>query len=271
MAGKIEIKNLDANIQQIVNDYNIDKNKNGIVDYGEELRELLSHGVKIYSNERLVPNAIALGFGGLGVAHLSWTHAAKQGLINGKLGEFLTNSTKNTRLMFIMGGVALTSFILAKIFDPNKDHVILKLEKPYTPSNQDKISNQENQKIEEYNMRNAELESKFETAYKELGIPEGTELKEYTPQRGEYWISILQAKYGTDEATAQKMANKIKEMIYDDPRAAKQTPVMYLPETWTFEGKTYHYNENAQVATTQDYSDDVQTEMGKMSKDLKYE
>lgn len=129
------------------------------------------------------------------------------------------------------------------------------------------IAEQNEQKTAEKNT----FKETYTQAFKDLGIPEDTELKEYTPQRGEYWISILQAKYNTDSETAQKMANKIKEMIYDDPRAAKQTPVMFLPETWTFEGKTYHYNENAQVATTQDYSDDVQTEMGKMSKDLKYE
>ena len=67
------------------------------------------------------------------------------------------------------------------------------------------------------------------------------------------------------------MANKIKEMIYDDPKASKQTPIMYLPETWTFEGQTYQYNENATVVATDNYSNDVTTEMGKMSKDLKYD
>jgi len=116
-----------------------------------------------------------------------------------------------------------------------------------------------------------EIKAKFEEGFKELGISEDTELKEYTPQKGEYWISILKAKYGVDDVTAQKMANKIKEMVYDDPKASKQTPVMYLPTTWTFEGKTYQYNENAKVVTTDNYSDDVKTEMGKMSKDIKYE
>lgn len=118
--------------------------------------------------------------------------------------------------------------------------------------------------------KHKELKAKFEEGFKELGIPENIELKEYTPKRGEYWISILKAKYGVDDVTAQKMANKIKDMVYDDPKAPKQTPVMYLPQTWTFEGKTYQYNENAAVITTDNYSDDVKTEMGKMSKDLKY-
>ena len=115
-----------------------------------------------------------------------------------------------------------------------------------------------------------EIKAKFEEGFKELGISEDTELKEYTPQKGEYWISILKAKYGVDDVTAQKMANKIKEMVYDDPKASKQTPIMYLPQTWTFEGKTYQYKENATVVTTDNYSDNVKTEMGKMGKDLKY-
>lgn len=115
-----------------------------------------------------------------------------------------------------------------------------------------------------------ELENTYRNAFKGLGVSEDTELNEYTPQKGEYWISILKAKYGVDDVTAQKMANKIKEMIYDDPKASKQTPIMYLPQTWTFEGKTYQYNDNAQADKTENYSDDVKTEMGKMGKDLKY-
>lgn len=118
---------------------------------------------------------------------------------------------------------------------------------------------------------NQEIKIKFEEGFKELGILDNTELKEYIPQRGEYWISILKAKYGVDDLTAQKMANKIKEMVYDDSKASKQTPVMYLPGVWTFEGKTYYYDENIAVAKTENYSDNVKTEMGKMSKDIKYE
>ena len=45
---------------------------------------------------------------------------------------------------------------------------------------------------------------------------------------------------------------------------------MYLPQTWTFEGKTYQYNDNAQADKTENYSDDVKTEMGNMNKDIKY-
>ncbi len=116
-----------------------------------------------------------------------------------------------------------------------------------------------------------ELENKYRDAFAGLGVSKDTELKEYTPQKGEYWISILKAKYGVDDVTAQKMANKIKEMIYDNPKASKQTPVMYLPQTWTFEGKTYQYNDNVHVEKTDNYSDDVKTEMGKMGKEIKYE
>ena len=114
------------------------------------------------------------------------------------------------------------------------------------------------------------LKGKFEDGFKELGVSDDTELTEYIPQKGEYWISILKAKYGVDDITAQKMANKIKEMIYDDPKAAKQSPIMYLPEVWNFEGKTYNYNAEVEVATTETYSEDVKTEMGKMSKELEY-
>ena len=118
---------------------------------------------------------------------------------------------------------------------------------------------------------NKEIKTKFEKGFEKLGIPKDTELKEYVPQKGEYWISILKARYGADEKTAQKMANKIKEMIYGDAKASKQTPVMYLPETWTFDGTTYKYNDNTKADKTEKYSDNVKTEMGKMSKDLKYE
>ena len=115
-----------------------------------------------------------------------------------------------------------------------------------------------------------EPQNEWEDKYKQA-FGEDTELKEYTPQKGEYWISILKAKYGVDDVTAQKMANKIKEMIYGDSRAAKQTPIMYLPQTWTFEGKTYQYNTDAKPERTNNYSDDVKTEMGNMNKDIKYD
>lgn len=118
--------------------------------------------------------------------------------------------------------------------------------------------------------QNSGIKNEWEAKFKQA-FGEDTKLKEYTPQSGEYWISILQAKYGADGVTAQKMANKIKELIYGDPKAAKQSPVMYLPETWTFEGKTYKYNENTTPDRTKDFSDKVKTEMGEMNKNIKYE
>ena len=127
----------------------------------------------------------------------------------------------------------------------------------------------ENEQVEQ-KVQQKVYKNEWEEKYKQA-FGEDTELKEYIPQKGEYWVSILKAKYGVDYTTARKMANKIKEMVYNDPKAAKQTPVMYLPQTWVFEGKTYNYNENAVVTTTDNYSNDVKTEMGKMSKDIQYE
>lgn len=118
--------------------------------------------------------------------------------------------------------------------------------------------------------QNSGIKNEWEAKFKQA-FGEDTKLKEYTPQSGEYWISILQAKYGTDNVTAQKMANKIKELIYGDPKAAKQSPVMYLPETWNFEGKTYKYHEGSVPEKTENFSDEVKTEMGKMGKEIKYE
>lgn len=148
----------------------------------------------------------------------------------------------------VLAGVALASYFIAK--KPDKT-----VEMKHDTVSTDTSSKQYNN----------EWEEKYSEAF-------GSEadLIEYTPQKGEYWISILQAKYSTDYETAKKMANKIKEMIYGDANAAKQTPIMYLPETWNFEGKTYNYNVDAIPEKTTEYSDDIVTEQGKMSKDLEY-
>ena len=66
------------------------------------------------------------------------------------------------------------------------------------------------------------------------------------------------------------MTHRIKDVIYEDSLASKQTPIMYLPDTWTFEGKTYTYNDSVKAERTENYSDDVKTEMGNMNKDIKY-
>ena len=97
-----------------------------------------------------------------------------------------------------------------------------------------------------------------------------TPLVEYIPQKGEYWVSILKAKYGVSDETALKMANKIKEMIYGDAKVAKQTPIMYLPQTWNFEGNAYNFNDSAIPERAQNYSNEVKTEQGKMTKEIEY-
>lgn len=103
-----------------------------------------------------------------------------------------------------------------------------------------------------------------------LNLPAQTPMIEYIPQKGEYWTSILKAKYGVDETTAQKMAWKIKQVIYDDPKAPKQSPIIYLPKVWDFGGKRYEYIENSKPKTTSEFSNEIKTDMGKMKKDIKY-
>ncbi|MCQ2740402.1 MAG: hypothetical protein MJ237_09310 [bacterium] len=111
--------------------------------------------------------------------------------------------------------------------------------------------------------------SEYEDQYIQVfGVEQ--ELNEYTPQKGEYWTAILKAKYGVDDAIALRMAHHIKEIIYGDPTVAKQSPVMYLPQTWSFEGNTYKYNGSVRVETTNEFSDDVKTEKGKMDKGIQY-
>lgn len=105
---------------------------------------------------------------------------------------------------------------------------------------------------------------------KRLKLPVNTPMIEYTPQKGEYWVSILKGKYGVDDKTAQKMTWQIKQAIYDDPKTAKQSPIIYLPKVWDFEGKRYEYSDSNNIEKTTEFSDSVKTEMGKMSKDIKY-
>lgn len=105
---------------------------------------------------------------------------------------------------------------------------------------------------------------------KKLKLPVNTPIVEYKPEKGEYWISILKAKYGVDDKTATEMAHRIKEAIYDDPKAAKQSPIMYLPKVWDFNGKRYEYTDSNNIEKTTDFSDSVKTEMGKMNRNLNY-
>lgn len=105
---------------------------------------------------------------------------------------------------------------------------------------------------------------------KGLKLPVNTPMIEYTPKKGEYWVSILKAKYGVDDKTATEMAHRIKEAIYDDPKAAKQSPIMYLPKVWDFNGKRYEYTDSNNIEKTTQFSEDVKTEMGKMNRNLNY-
>ena len=105
---------------------------------------------------------------------------------------------------------------------------------------------------------------------KNLKLPANTPMIEYKPQKGEYWISILKGKYGVDDKTAQKMAWQIKQAIYDDPKAAKQSPIIYLPKVWDFDGKRYEYADSNNIEKTTEFSDSVKTEMGKMNKEINY-
>lgn len=120
-------------------------------------------------------------------------------------------------------------------------------------------------------VENNDLKQKFVEGYKNIGIAEDTPVKEYVPNKGEYWTAIIKAKYGVDDKTALEMTHIIKQAIYDDTNAAKQPPVMYLPETWNFNGKTYHYSDSHTPIESSTQSGDVKTEMGKMNKDIQYE
>lgn len=247
--GNYQIQDLDSNIINYIKSKGIDKNKNGVIEKDNgELADLLSNK-NIKEVEYVDSMWPAVGVLGTGFSFLS------MGIIEDlfyKQNNMKANKKLDAITLGLAGLGAIASWTLPFILK-NKKLVMEGTEaKQQLPQNND-------------------IKQKFEQGFKELGVSEDTELKEYTPKKGEYWISILKAKYGVDDITAQKMANKIKEMIYDDAKAAKQTPVMYLPETWTFEGKTYSYNDKTEVSKTDNYSDEVKTEMGKMSKDLKYE
>ena len=246
--GGYTIRHLDQKIQKYIIDNNFDQNNNGKIDEENgELAALLAAGKvkEIKGVSSWAPavgvmgtGASVMGFGMIETILLDYCKAAKSHF---KLVEGVTLG------LAALGSVA--SWVLPFVL---KENFLVMENEPKEQASQPK-----------------EPQNEWEEKYRQA-FGEDTELKEYTPQKGEYWISILKAKYGVDDVTAQKMANKIKKMVYDDPKAAKQTPVMYLPETWTFEGKTYQYNDSVKVTKTQNYSDEVKTEMGKMSKDIKY-
>lgn len=172
----------------------------------------------------------------------------KQGLKKLKKGNRLFKLPISTALGLLgLGGFALAAYLFTS--KPGKGFAKFTGENDYIPVERQR----------------SPIEEQFQQVFGEDAV-----LKEYTPRKGEYWISILKAKYGVDDATAQRMSHKIKDVIYEDSLAAKQSPVMYLPQTWEFEGKVYQYSDSAKVGKTEKYSDDVKTEMGKMGKDITY-
>ena len=115
------------------------------------------------------------------------------------------------------------------------------------------------QKVEETDVpQNAEVKIK-ENPYNDI-FGKDAKLIEYKVGAGEYWTSILQAKYGVDIETAQKMTSQIKEKLYGNSTVGKQPATMVLPETWEFEGKVYVFDEGAIPQKTTTFSERIITE-----------
>ena len=275
------VKDFDLKTKMMIKFKGIDENQNGYIEEGNELSNLLSAtgNSSIYDfedwefphiKEGFYAGALSVGcaaLAGVGAAMIPKPGSKKTigNITRNIAGRILASPvTGFGTIFFAIGAAALLGI---GCITPEKRRIGHKIFE--TESKQPQVQPQPQPVVQPTEQE--EIKAKFEEGFKELGISEDTELKEYTPQKGEYWISILKAKYGVDDVTAQKMANKIKEMIYDDPKASKQTPIMYLPQTWTFEGQTYQYNDSSTVVTADNYSNDVKTEMGKMSKDLKYD
>lgn len=245
--SKYFIWNLDSNLQRYIAENNIDKNGNRFIDKDNgELAELLSN-----SNIKEITSPRSYNVGGFFATAL-WlgTYRALKDIGN----PFFENMKYNK----ILSAAEVVFVAAVGLFLGSSSYTQLKM------IDNEEVENKPQEETHTF-QRN-----KYETQYRQV-FGEDAELKEYTPQKGEYWTSILKAKYGVDEAVALRMTHKIKDIIYEDSLVAKQSPVMYLPETWTFEGKTYHYDEKAAVETTDNYSEEIKTEMGKMSKDIKYE
>ena len=294
-----EIKELSSKTQMLIKQNNLDVNQDGrINEENGELAELLSHTGKKNINELLydswwdrkrddLPACSWLGLGGIGFGAFSLGKKANLNLEDVRhwtqveIGEvvgmnkvyaaygFKTSPVPNydevynKHLKVAQKGVkhvkcakAFTG-VLASVALISSLYLLLR--KP------EEIQMVDDAPKAEQHQYNNEWEEKYTEAF-----GGNTPLVEYIPQKGEYWVSILKAKYGVDDETALKMANKIKEMIYGDAKAAKQSPIMYLPQVWDFEGNTYNYNNNAVPEKTTMYSDDVKTEQGKMTKELEY-
>lgn len=273
------ISDFDSKTQKIIKDNNIDKNKSRYIEEGNELSQLLSCTGKssIYAFEteevkmssewlRGAGAAAAFAFGGFGIGALGESIIPKANAAK-TVGNFIRNLTGRimaSPAFFAIGAfgtLALPACLGLAVITPE-------IERKDIGWKLFEVDDKEKTKTNDNNYQ--DIKTQFKKGFEELGISKDTELKEYTPQKGEYWTSILKAKYGVDENTAQRMAHRIKDVIYEDSLASKQTPIMYLPDTWTFEGKTYTYNDSNKAERTDNYSDNVKTEMGKMSKDIKY-
>ena len=273
-----KISQLNRSTRQMIKQQNIDKNGDGLInEKNGELSELLSNTgssciqqLARFDKDRMLNTIIgcSICFPGIGIGV-----ALKEKSLSRK--AILSLRSKAIKPMFVAAMLLPLSLAYFSLHPEKRANLKLaghedrEMLEPI-PTLEPKTGIVETAPVQPDIKKDA-IKAKFEEGFKELGISEDTELKEYTPQKGEYWTSILKAKYGVDEAVALRMTHKIKDIIYGDSLAAKQSPVMYLPETWTFEGKTNQYDENAKVIATDSYSDDVKTEMGKMSKDIKYE
>ena len=284
------IQKLGVDVKGVISQYKLDKNKDGKID-DKELPAVLAHGVK--ERKGNVGTGIAIGIplgffttiaaGGFldmlgeiftgGMTQLSPDHpmydkAPFQNSMTGhwiernykhpkmvKIGKFLNGTSKRgggiTLGISILAGLAAAGYC---IYEAANDKSL------YLPPKQSPKQQKNPVPVDS-------LEQKFSDGFKQLGVD--SELKKYTPKRGENWSKILKAKYGTDEVTAVRMAHRIKDVIYDDSLASKQTPVMYLPQNWKFDGKVYNYNDSAQVQTGK-LGGNVKTEMGKMNPQIKY-
>ena len=288
-----EIQKLNPNVKRIIEIKNLDKDGDGKIDE-KELPLLFKHGIK--ERRGNIGPAIAIGVpmgfvgavtaAGLLVAlgeiftggwmslspdHPMYDKAPIQHPLTGtwiernykhpkmvKIGRFLNGVTKNgaivTNGVVILAGLATLGLC---IYEALKEKTLYVPEKPAgngpknTPVPVDS------------------LEQKFTDGFNSLGVEKGTKLLKYTPKRGENWSGILKAKYGTDDATAGRMAHRIKDVIYGDSLASKQTPVMYFPRTWNFNGKIYNYNDTASVVAGK-IGGNVQTDMGKMNEHIEY-
>ena len=246
-----EIAKLQTHIRDFIEKEKIDKNNDGKINKENgELAELLSKtGAK--DIEELMDEVIDIPWTTFVMGNTA-VGAGFAAIANRLARVSKRMAAVNATSALCCMGITILSVLYGKFTKQNKT-----FELSNSPREEGKVTQEQKE-------NKTELQSSYEKAFANLGT-NNTTLNEYIPQKGEYWTSILKAKYNVDDQTAQKMANKIKEMIYGDPRAAKQTPVMYLPQTLVFEVKTYNYNANAITDKTTDYSNDIKPEQGNIT------